>query len=91
MASSFLSFSLLFIAVCTADGFREYAVDRCVFNSSELSGIEYIYSHYYNKLEYTQVVLSKSVKPSIRLHSTMPPAGKHPTMLVCNVYDYPKH
>uniref|UniRef100_A0A4W6CSV8 Ig-like domain-containing protein n=1 Tax=Lates calcarifer TaxID=8187 RepID=A0A4W6CSV8_LATCA len=140
MASSFLSFSLLFIAVCSADGFREYSVDRCVFNSTDLSGIEYIYSTYYNKIEdvrfsssvgkfvgYTepglkyaedwnsdpsylaqmraqketyclnnvgidyQVVLSKSVKPSVVMSSTTPPAGKHPAMLVCSVYDfYPK-
>ncbi|XP_018530296.1 H-2 class II histocompatibility antigen, E-S beta chain [Lates calcarifer] len=139
MASSFLSFSLLFIAVCSADGFREYFVDRCVFNSTELSGIEYIYSMYYNKLEYIrfsssvgkyvgytdygvknaerfnsgpelaqrknekeryclhnigiwyQSALSKSVKPSVVMSSTTPPAGKHPAMLVCSVYDfYPK-
>uniref|UniRef100_A0A4W6CRV4 Ig-like domain-containing protein n=1 Tax=Lates calcarifer TaxID=8187 RepID=A0A4W6CRV4_LATCA len=131
--------TLITLCLCSSDGFREYAVDRCVFNSSELSGIEYIYSHYYNKLEYArfsssvgkyvgytefgvknaerwnsgpelaqrknekeryclhnigidyQSALSKSVKPSIRLHSTTPPAGKHPAMLVCSVYDfYPK-
>ncbi|XP_040886950.1 H-2 class II histocompatibility antigen, E-S beta chain-like isoform X1 [Toxotes jaculatrix] len=38
-----------------------------------------------------ETVLSKSVKPSVRLHSTTPPSGKHPAMLVCSVYDfYPK-
>ncbi|XP_044197242.1 H-2 class II histocompatibility antigen, E-S beta chain-like isoform X2 [Thunnus albacares] len=51
MASSFLSFSLLFITVYTADGFLEYAVDRCQFNSTELGGIRFIRSYYYNKLE----------------------------------------
>ncbi|XP_044196748.1 H-2 class II histocompatibility antigen, E-S beta chain-like isoform X2 [Thunnus albacares] len=51
MASSFLSFSLLFITVYTADGFLEYSVHRCEFNSSELGGIRYIYSMYHNKLE----------------------------------------
>uniref|UniRef100_A0A3Q2X3T0 H-2 class II histocompatibility antigen, I-E beta chain-like n=1 Tax=Haplochromis burtoni TaxID=8153 RepID=A0A3Q2X3T0_HAPBU len=36
-------------------------------------------------------VLSKSVKPSVRLHSTMAPGYHHPAMLVCSVYDfYPK-
>nr|ADZ99147.1 MHC class II antigen [Epinephelus coioides] len=54
MASSFLSFSLLFISLYTADGFRWYALNRCDFNSTDLKDIEYIYSHYYNKLEYTR-------------------------------------
>ncbi|XP_051800360.1 H-2 class II histocompatibility antigen, E-S beta chain-like [Acanthochromis polyacanthus] len=36
-------------------------------------------------------VLSKSVKPTIRLYSTTPPSGRHPSMLVCSVYNfYPK-
>nr|BAD13373.1 major histocompatibility complex (MHC) class IIb chain [Paralichthys olivaceus] len=52
MASFILSFSLFFITVCTADGFLHYMVDSCEFNSSKLNDIEYIYSHYYNKLEY---------------------------------------
>ncbi|XP_042257865.1 H-2 class II histocompatibility antigen, E-S beta chain-like [Thunnus maccoyii] len=51
MASSFLSFSLLFITVYTADGFMEYWVNRCEFNSTELKDIRYIASMYYNKLE----------------------------------------
>uniref|UniRef100_UPI003AAE347B H-2 class II histocompatibility antigen, E-S beta chain-like n=1 Tax=Centroberyx gerrardi TaxID=166262 RepID=UPI003AAE347B len=37
-----------------ADGFEEYYLDRCVFNSSELQDIEYIYSAYYNKVEYAR-------------------------------------
>ncbi|XP_063357001.1 H-2 class II histocompatibility antigen, E-S beta chain-like [Pelmatolapia mariae] len=52
MASSFLYFTLLFISIHTADGFLEYMVDRCEFNSTELQDMEYIYSHYYNKIEY---------------------------------------
>nr|ADZ99148.1 MHC class II antigen [Epinephelus coioides] len=52
MASSFLSFSLLFISLYTADGFRWYALDRCVFNSTDPKDIEYISSSYYNKLEF---------------------------------------
>ncbi|XP_044196750.1 H-2 class II histocompatibility antigen, E-D beta chain-like [Thunnus albacares] len=51
MASSFLSFSLLFITVYTADGFLEAVVSRCEFNSTELGGIRFIRSYYYNKLE----------------------------------------
>ncbi|XP_022623716.1 H-2 class II histocompatibility antigen, I-E beta chain-like, partial [Seriola dumerili] len=54
MASSFLSFSLLFIAASTADGFREYAVNRCDFNSTELNDITLIQSYFYNKLEYAR-------------------------------------
>ncbi|XP_043954549.1 H-2 class II histocompatibility antigen, E-S beta chain-like [Gambusia affinis] len=38
-----------------------------------------------------QVALTKSVAPTVRLYSTTPPAGHHPSMLVCRVYDfYPK-
>ncbi|XP_047194911.1 H-2 class II histocompatibility antigen, E-D beta chain-like isoform X2 [Hippoglossus stenolepis] len=139
MASFFLRFSLFFITVCAADGFLNYVVTNCEFNSTELNDIEYIESYYYNKLEiitfrssvgkyvgYTAIgeknaerlnkgpdlvqaraqkaayclrnvgndaksALTKSVKPSVRLHSVAPPAGKHPAMLVCSVYDfYPK-
>uniref|UniRef100_A0A8C9Y1V2 Ig-like domain-containing protein n=1 Tax=Sander lucioperca TaxID=283035 RepID=A0A8C9Y1V2_SANLU len=52
MASSFLRVSLLFISLYTADGFRHYHLDRCVFNSSDLNDIEYSRSVYYNKVEY---------------------------------------
>ncbi|XP_039872705.1 H-2 class II histocompatibility antigen, E-S beta chain [Simochromis diagramma] len=51
MASSFLCLSLLFISLSTADGFLEYSVGRCVFNSTELKDIEYIKSYYFNKVE----------------------------------------
>ncbi|XP_030269046.1 rano class II histocompatibility antigen, A beta chain-like [Sparus aurata] len=51
MASSFLSCSLLFISLCTADGFMEMRVIHCVFNSSDLNDIEYINSCLYNKVE----------------------------------------
>nr|XP_046236729.1 H-2 class II histocompatibility antigen, E-S beta chain-like [Scatophagus argus] len=51
MASAFISFSLLFISLWTADGFLEYVVERCVFNSTEPKDIEYIYSAYFNKVE----------------------------------------
>ncbi|XP_027132697.1 H-2 class II histocompatibility antigen, I-E beta chain-like, partial [Larimichthys crocea] len=54
MASSFISFSLLFISLCTADGFMEFALTRCVFNSTDLNDIEYIRSYYYNKMEYSR-------------------------------------
>nr|ACZ69608.1 MHC class IIB antigen [Cynoglossus semilaevis] len=140
MASLIVSFSLLFLlTVHTAEGFEEYEVDRCVFNSTEPDDIQYIYSHYYNKREYVRfdsrvgkfvgyteygvsnakrwnegpeviqrrtekerycvynvgidynAALTKSAEPYVRLHSETPPAGKHPSMLVCSVYDfYPK-
>nr|AEG64813.1 MHC class II antigen beta chain [Epinephelus coioides] len=51
MASSFLSFSLLFISLYTADGFRSYVLTSCDFNSTDLKDIEYIRSYYLNKLE----------------------------------------
>nr|AAY18805.1 MHC class II beta antigen [Scophthalmus maximus] len=137
MASSFLSFALLFITVYTADGFYEFVESSCVFNSTKLDDIEFIKSYYYNKLEYTrfsssvgkyvgyteygvrnaeqrhwrlgcnessegdvlsqqrgkdhEAALTKSVKPYVRLHSEEHHGGKHPTVLVCSVFDfYPK-
>ncbi|XP_073332263.1 H-2 class II histocompatibility antigen, E-S beta chain-like [Pagrus major] len=51
MASSFLSFSLLFISLCSADGFLNFVTLGCDFNSSELNDIEYIESYYFNKVE----------------------------------------
>uniref|UniRef100_UPI0037E7EE15 H-2 class II histocompatibility antigen, I-E beta chain-like n=1 Tax=Semicossyphus pulcher TaxID=241346 RepID=UPI0037E7EE15 len=140
MTSAFLSVALLFISLCTADGYKQFQVDRCVFNSTDPKGIEYIYSHYHNKLEYVRfsssvgkyvgyteygvkqaayfnndtAVLSRrraqkfrycqhnirldnnqtvcaAAKPQARLHSETPPAGGHPAMLVCSIYDfYPK-
>ncbi|TMS01472.1 HLA class II histocompatibility antigen, DRB1-15 beta chain [Larimichthys crocea] len=51
MASSFISFSLLFISLCTADGFRSFGLDICDFNSTDLKNIEFIRSQYYNKVE----------------------------------------
>ncbi|XP_038587551.1 H-2 class II histocompatibility antigen, E-S beta chain-like [Micropterus salmoides] len=140
MASSFLSFSLLFISLHAADGFRYYYMGRCEFNSTELKDIEYIRSYYYNKKEYARFsssvgkfvgftewglkqadywnnlpsymaqeraekerycqhnignwysnILSKSAEPYVRLRSKTPSGGKHPSMLVCSVFDfYPK-
>ncbi|XP_059190487.1 H-2 class II histocompatibility antigen, I-E beta chain-like [Centropristis striata] len=52
MASSFLL--VLFISLHTADGFMEYAVNSCEFNSSELKDIEFIRSYYYNRDEYAR-------------------------------------
>ncbi|KAM9335684.1 H-2 class II histocompatibility antigen, A-Q beta chain-like [Symphorus nematophorus] len=52
MASSFVSVvSLLFISLYTADGFRNYGLGRCVFNSTEPKDIEFIASWYFNKEE----------------------------------------
>ncbi|KAM4536367.1 H-2 class II histocompatibility antigen, E-S beta chain-like isoform 1-T1 [Odontesthes bonariensis] len=140
MASPFLCLCLLFITVCTADGFREFYAIRCEFNSTELKDIEFIQSYFYNKLEYARFssslgkfvgytefgvknaerwnkdtgqlaalraqketycqhniglwysgFLPKSVKPTVRLYSTAPSAGRHAAMLLCRVYDfYPK-
>ncbi|KAM7376882.1 hypothetical protein PAMA_013582 [Pampus argenteus] len=139
MASSFLSFFLLFITVYTADGFMHYTLGRCEFNSTDLKNVQFILSLYYNKLEYARfdssvgryvgytefgvknaeawnngpelavrkaererycmhnveiyndAALTKSAEPYVRLHSVASPAGKHPSMLVCSVYNfYPK-
>ncbi|KAG7232666.1 hypothetical protein INR49_008246 [Caranx melampygus] len=52
MDSTCLSLVLLLSAVSTADGFRWYGVDRCDFNSTDLSGVTFIRSYYYDKLEF---------------------------------------
>uniref|UniRef100_A0A668URS8 Ig-like domain-containing protein n=1 Tax=Oreochromis aureus TaxID=47969 RepID=A0A668URS8_OREAU len=54
MGLSLLCFSLLFIILCTADGYEHYTSSRCLFNSTELRGMEYIRSYYYNSLEYAR-------------------------------------
>lgn len=40
------------VLFCSSDGFLEYRVERCEFNSTALKHIEYIYSRYYKKIEY---------------------------------------
>ncbi|XP_038135541.1 H-2 class II histocompatibility antigen, E-S beta chain-like [Cyprinodon tularosa] len=137
MASFSLSISLLFISFYKADGFENYYVSRCEFNSTELSDITYIYSSFYKrmeifrfdsslgkfightqygvkladcwnndpeelnkwkalketyclknvKIEYSSFV-TKSVQPTVRVQSVVHPAGHHPAMLLCSVYDY---
>uniref|UniRef100_A0AAZ1XY41 Ig-like domain-containing protein n=1 Tax=Oreochromis aureus TaxID=47969 RepID=A0AAZ1XY41_OREAU len=54
MASMFLCFTILFITLCTADGYVTYSLFRCLFNSTELKDIQYIYSRYYNKVEFAR-------------------------------------
>ncbi|KAM4595887.1 H-2 class II histocompatibility antigen, A beta chain-like, partial [Polymixia lowei] len=56
MSSSqlFLCFSLIFLSLYGADGFMECFVSRCLFKSAELRDVEYIYSSYFNMVEYTR-------------------------------------
>uniref|UniRef100_A0A1A8F7A5 Ig-like domain-containing protein n=1 Tax=Nothobranchius korthausae TaxID=1143690 RepID=A0A1A8F7A5_9TELE len=141
MSSSGLCCFLLFLTFSSADGFLNYYVDRCDFNSSSLEDIQFIRSNYFNKLElfrfdsrvgkfvgYTdygikqaeyrnhipgfldqmraqretyclnnvgldyQLILTKSVKPTVRLFSNQPSSGPHDSMLVCKVFSfYPKN
>ncbi|XP_015796334.3 H-2 class II histocompatibility antigen, E-S beta chain [Nothobranchius furzeri] len=141
MSSSGLCCFLLLLTFCSADGFLNYRVDRCDFNSSRLEDIQFIRSFYFNKRElvrfdsrvgkfvgytefgvkqaeyfnqdpgtlapmraereryclnhvgiYYQLVLTKSVKPTVRLFSTQPSSGHHDSMLVCRVFSfYPKN
>ncbi|XP_056157868.1 H-2 class II histocompatibility antigen, E-S beta chain-like [Lampris incognitus] len=44
--------SLLVVGFYGADAFLHYYLATCVFTSSELPDIEYIYSHYFNKIEF---------------------------------------
>uniref|UniRef100_A0A3B3VX69 H-2 class II histocompatibility antigen, E-S beta chain-like n=1 Tax=Poecilia latipinna TaxID=48699 RepID=A0A3B3VX69_9TELE len=135
--NQFISYSLFVLSTNLLYGFRECEVDHCVFNSTELSDIQFIRSSIYNKLEwlrfdsslgrfvgytefgvkeaerwnndpsylaamkaqretyclnnvglYYQKVLTKSVAPTAKLYSRTPPAGHHPSMLVCRVFDF---
>uniref|UniRef100_A0A3B4Z498 MHC class II beta chain N-terminal domain-containing protein n=1 Tax=Stegastes partitus TaxID=144197 RepID=A0A3B4Z498_9TELE len=56
LISAAISVSIVLISVnsvfCSSDGIFTYALNRCVFNSTELKDIEYIRSYYYNKLEF---------------------------------------
>ncbi|KAK5893013.1 hypothetical protein CgunFtcFv8_005925 [Champsocephalus gunnari] len=52
--ASVLSVSLLVLSVCSADGYLFSITSRCEFNSSELKDIQFIWSFYYNKLEFTR-------------------------------------
>ncbi|XP_061565960.1 H-2 class II histocompatibility antigen, E-S beta chain-like [Cololabis saira] len=58
MDSTFIRVCLLFITISTADGFKEYYLWNCEFNSSKPEDIEFIHSNYYNKLELTRFTSS---------------------------------
>uniref|UniRef100_A0A087X4P8 Ig-like domain-containing protein n=1 Tax=Poecilia formosa TaxID=48698 RepID=A0A087X4P8_POEFO len=77
-------------------GYTEFGVKQAEYfnsNPSIIAGLKaqketYCLNNVGN--EY-QAMLTKSVAPTIRLYSRTPPAGHHPSMLVCRVYDfYPK-
>uniref|UniRef100_A0A3Q1GBM0 Ig-like domain-containing protein n=1 Tax=Acanthochromis polyacanthus TaxID=80966 RepID=A0A3Q1GBM0_9TELE len=42
----------------SSDGFMQYRIDHCLFNSTDLKDIEYIKSNYYNKVEYVRFTSS---------------------------------
>ncbi|XP_041634840.1 rano class II histocompatibility antigen, A beta chain-like [Cheilinus undulatus] len=69
MASLFLSFSLLFISLCTADGSMVTSAMDCMFNSSNANDIEYTWSTYYNRMEVVR--FSSSVGWFVSLHEYM--------------------
>ncbi|KAM3590925.1 uncharacterized protein V6R79_018968 [Siganus canaliculatus] len=54
MSASVLSLLLLLCSLHCSDGFMEYHLSRCDFNSSEVKDIELISSYYYNKQEYVR-------------------------------------
>ncbi|XP_043954548.1 H-2 class II histocompatibility antigen, I-E beta chain-like isoform X2 [Gambusia affinis] len=77
-------------------GYTEYGLKQAAYRNSNPSFIAGMkaqkdaYCKHNIDIDY-QVALTKSVAPTVRLYSTTPPAGHHPSMLVCRVYDfYPK-
>ncbi|KAK1876024.1 H-2 class II histocompatibility antigen I-A beta chain [Dissostichus eleginoides] len=77
-------------------GYTEYGVYNAEFwnnNPSILNQATAAKETYcqHNIKNYEQETLPFSVKPYVRLHSTVSPSGSHPAMLVCSVYEfYPK-
>ncbi|XP_070711389.1 H-2 class II histocompatibility antigen, I-E beta chain-like [Pempheris klunzingeri] len=77
-------------------GYTEYGVKNAEYwnnDTSILAGMKASSVMYcqHNIGNWYPNILSKSVKPYVVLSSMTPPAGKHPSMLVCSVYDfYPK-
>ncbi|XP_074484455.1 H-2 class II histocompatibility antigen, E-S beta chain-like isoform X1 [Sebastes fasciatus] len=77
-------------------GFTEYGVKNAAFWNSDPSQLAVMkaqkgtYCHPNIEIDY-QAALDKSAEPYVRLHSVTPPGGKHPSMLVCSVFNfYPK-
>ncbi|XP_014882400.1 H-2 class II histocompatibility antigen, E-S beta chain-like [Poecilia latipinna] len=77
-------------------GYTEWGVKQANYWNSLTSYITGLkadketYCQYNIGIDY-QAMLTKSVEPTVRLYSRTPPAGHHPSMLVCRVYDfYPK-
>nr|AYN72166.1 MHC class II antigen beta chain [Oreochromis niloticus] len=77
-------------------GFTEYGVKNAEYWNSgayltQIRTAKETYCHNNIGNDYS-AVLSKSVKPYVRLHSTTPASSQHPAMLVCSVYNfYPKY
>ncbi|KAM4564630.1 H-2 class II histocompatibility antigen, E-S beta chain [Fundulus diaphanus] len=77
-------------------GYTEFGVknaERWNNDPSEIAGLNAQREAYClnNVGIWYQNVLTKSVVPTVRIYSRTPPAGSHPAMLVCRVYDfYPK-
>ncbi|XP_016523161.1 H-2 class II histocompatibility antigen, E-S beta chain-like isoform X2 [Poecilia formosa] len=77
-------------------GYTEYGVKQAEYRNNNPSIIAQMKAQketycLHNIDIWYQTKLTKSGEPTIRLYSRTPPAGHHPSMLVCRVYDfYPK-
>ncbi|XP_056880241.1 H-2 class II histocompatibility antigen, E-S beta chain-like isoform X1 [Takifugu flavidus] len=79
------------------EGFTKYGLHQADYLNNLSSYLEEMrdkkerYCQHNIKVWYSNI-LSKSVEPEVIVHSVVPPAGGHPAMLVCSVYDfYPKY
>ncbi|XP_029695922.1 SLA class II histocompatibility antigen, DQ haplotype C beta chain-like [Takifugu rubripes] len=79
------------------EGFTKYGMHQADYWNNMTSYLEQMRAEkervcqHNIKIDYDNI-LSKSVEPTVRVHSVVPPAGGHPAMLVCSVYDfYPRY
>ncbi|CAI5677794.1 unnamed protein product [Oreochromis niloticus] len=74
-------------------GYTEYGVKQAEYWNKDQGDLAAMraqketYCHNNIGIDYSNV-LSKSVKPYVKLHSTTPASSQHPAMLVCSVYDF---
>uniref|UniRef100_UPI0037E86026 H-2 class II histocompatibility antigen, I-E beta chain-like n=1 Tax=Semicossyphus pulcher TaxID=241346 RepID=UPI0037E86026 len=77
-------------------GYTEYGVKQAAYFNNDTAVLSRVRAAKFSYCQHNignwySEIFPYSAKPQARLHSETPPAGGHPAMLVCSVYDfYPK-